>query len=79
MNEDLLNRGTKGIKALIVEDNPLVRETLRELLTGSFSSMTVEEALNGKEAAQKVESFQPDLILMDIRLPDISGLELTKK
>jgi DNA-binding NarL/FixJ family response regulator len=49
MNEDLLNRGTKGIKALIVEDNPLVRETLRELLRGHFSSMTVEEASNGKE------------------------------
>jgi hypothetical protein len=49
MNEDLLNRRTKGIKTLIVEDNPLIRDTLRELLSGHFSSMTVEEASNGKE------------------------------
>ncbi len=41
--------------------------------------MVVEEASDGREATEKVESFQPDLILMDIRLPDESGLELTKK
>jgi YesN/AraC family two-component response regulator len=41
--------------------------------------MIVEEASDGKEAMQKTGSFQPDLILMDIRLPDESGLELTKK
>ena len=41
--------------------------------------MVVEEASSGEEATLKVESFAPDLILMDIRLPDVSGLELTKK
>jgi two-component system, response regulator YesN len=41
--------------------------------------MVVEEASDGRGAIQKVESFQPDLILMGIRLPDESGLELTKK
>lgn len=41
--------------------------------------MSIEEASNGREAMQKIESFQPDLILMDIRLPDESGLELTKR
>lgn len=66
-------------KTLIVEDNRFNRDTVKELLNGHFSSMIVEEASNGKEVAQRVESFQPDLILMDIRLPDVSGLELTKK
>ena len=40
--------------------------------------MGIEDASDGREAMQKLESFQPDLILMDIRLPDVSGLELTK-
>jgi DNA-binding NarL/FixJ family response regulator len=66
-------------KILIVEDNRLNRDTLKGLFTRYFPSVTMEEASDGREAMQKVESFQPDLILMDIRLPDISGLELTKR
>jgi two-component system nitrate/nitrite response regulator NarL len=66
-------------KTLIVEDNRLIRETLRGLFTRYFSSMIVEESSDGKEAMEKVGSFQPDLILMDLRLPDESGLELTQK
>jgi two-component system, response regulator YesN len=66
-------------KTLIVEDNRMNRDTLRGLLKRHFPSMIIEEATDGKEAMQKVGSFQPDLILMDIRLPGESGLELTKK
>ena len=67
------------LKTLIVEDNRLNRDALKGLFTRHYPSMIVEEASDGREATQKVESFQPDLILMDIRLPDESGLELTKK
>ena len=66
------------LKALIVDDNRLNRDTLKRLLTRHFPSVTVEESSDGKEAMEKVESFQPDLVIMDIRLPDESGLELTK-
>jgi YesN/AraC family two-component response regulator len=66
-------------KILIVDDNHLNRDTLKRLFTRYFSSMAVEEASDGREAMQKTESFQPDIILMDIRLPDISGLELTER
>jgi DNA-binding NarL/FixJ family response regulator len=79
LKANYLNRRTEVLKTLIVEDNRLNRETLKGLLTRHFSSTIVEEASDGKEAIQKVESFQPDLILMDIRLPDESGLALTKK
>jgi DNA-binding NarL/FixJ family response regulator len=67
------------LKTLIVEDNRLNRDTLRGLFARHFSWMIVEVASDGREAMQKVDSFRPDFILMDIRLPDESGLELTKK
>jgi len=57
-------------KALIVDDNRLNRDTLEGLLRIHFPSMTVEAASDGKEAMGKVGSFQPDLVVMDIRLPD---------
>jgi len=75
----LSKRKTKILKTLIVEDNPLIRETLKGLFTKHFSSMILEEASDGKKAIEKVGSFKPDLIIMDVRLPDESGLELTKK
>jgi YesN/AraC family two-component response regulator len=67
------------LKILIVEDNPLIRDTFKVLFTKHSSSTIVDEASDGKEALEKVGSFQPDLITLDIRLPDESGLELTKK
>jgi DNA-binding NarL/FixJ family response regulator len=66
-------------KILIVEDNRFYREALRESVKARFPEVTVDEAVNGKEAIEKVNSLCPDLIFMDLRLPDESGLELTKK
>jgi len=76
------NPGPKGmnkLRLLIVEDNNLFRQTLRESLQVSFPEIAIDEAANGVEALQRVNSFAPDLILMDIRLPGESGLALTKK
>ena len=76
------NPGLKGmnkLRLLIVEDNNLFRQTLRESLQVSFPEIAIDEAANGVEALQRVNSFAPDLILMDIRLPGESGLALTKK
>lgn len=67
------------IRILIVEDNSLFRETLRESLQTSFPGAAVDEATNGVEALQRVRAFFPDLILMDIRLPGESGFRLTQK
>ncbi|NIO19985.1 MAG: response regulator, partial [Candidatus Aenigmarchaeota archaeon] len=71
--------GVEMCKTLIVEDNDNFRQTLRSLLDSRFPSMTFQEARNGKEALEKVDSFDPDLIFMDIKLPGESGLELTRK
>src|SRR3990172_704025 len=73
-----LGRGPM-FKILIVEDNRFYRDALRESVKARFPEVTVDEAGNGKEAMEKVNSLCPDLIFMDLRLPDESGLELTKK
>ena len=63
---------------LIVEDNPLLRDTLKGMLTTRFPSIMVEEASNAKEALSEFEKINPGLIFMDIRLPDRNGLEITR-
>jgi DNA-binding NarL/FixJ family response regulator len=68
-----------NFKTLIVEDNLPFRQFLIGMLHEYFPLMVIEDAGDGREALQKVDSFCPDLILLDIRLPDESGLELTKK
>jgi DNA-binding NarL/FixJ family response regulator len=66
-------------KTLIVEDSQTFRETFRDYLKGSFSLMTIDEASSSNEAMQKVDLLMPDLIFVDIRLPNGSGLELTRR
>ncbi len=67
------------MKILIVEDNDSYRKLFRDRLQNSFPEIEIDEAADGHEALQKVNSFLPDLIFMDIRLPDKNGLELTKE
>jgi two-component system response regulator YesN len=72
-------KGMNKLRLLIVEDNNLFRQTLREGLQLSFPEIIIDEAANGVEALKRVDAFTPDLILMDMRLPGESGLALTQK
>ena len=65
-------------KILIVDDNGLFRKALRESLHSHLPSLIISEAKNGEEALQTIPTFLPDLIFMDIQLPDRNGLELTR-
>jgi two-component system, response regulator YesN len=67
------------LNVLLVEDNPIFRETIKLNLLEHFQSMVVEEASTGEEALEKVKESPPHLILMDIRLPGINGLQSTQK
>ena len=67
------------LRALIVDDYRFFRETLKTRLLERFPSMVIHEAINGKEAIEKINRMPPHLIFMDICLPGLNGLQLTKK
>ena len=64
---------------LLVEDDGYFRKTLKQELSQWFPSIMIEEASDSQETMEKMNSFAPQLILMDIRLPSESGLELTRR
>ncbi len=64
---------------MLVEDDQQFRKALKQELSEWFPSIAIEEASDGKEAMEKVNLFCPQIIFMDIRLPDESGIETTKK
>ncbi len=66
-------------KTLIVDDSMAIRKILILILSIQFPAMIIGEAADGREALQKVEELQPNLIFMDIGLPDENGLYLTKR
>lgn len=67
------------IRLLIADDHTIFRAGVRLLLEAEPDIDVVGEALNGEEAAQMAESLHPDLILMDIAMPGMNGLEATRK
>jgi YesN/AraC family two-component response regulator len=66
-------------KTLIVEDNIPFRQSIKEILQTQFPSIAIEEAGDASVALEKVETFLPHLVFMDIKLPNGNGLSLTKK
>ena len=67
------------IRLMLVDDHAVVRSGLRMLLEGEPDLEIVGEADNGSEAISQVQTLKPDVILMDITLPDISGIEATSQ
>ncbi|CAK9890105.1 response regulator [Pseudomonas fluorescens] len=67
------------IRLALVDDHSLVRDGIRALLSVIPTVTVVGEAENGATAIEMVEHSKPDLLLVDINLPDINGLDLTRK
>jgi len=76
--EKLLDKATKRISVLVADDHPIVRDGIRALLTLQKDIQVVGEAVDGKDALEKAVRFLPDVVLMDIVMPEMNGLEATK-
>jgi DNA-binding NarL/FixJ family response regulator len=68
-----------SIRVLVADDQSLVRGGFRMLLAGEPDMEIVAEASNGLEAVEKAARFHPTVVLMDIRMPELDGLEATRR
>jgi DNA-binding NarL/FixJ family response regulator len=66
-------------RILLVEDNAYFLQFLKETLHARLPSTDILQATNAEDALQKIETFSPDAIFTDLRLPGENGLELTQK
>jgi len=64
------------IRVLIADDHAIVRDGLRQLLNGQQDMEAVGEAGDGREALEKAKSLHPDVVLLDVAMPRLSGLEV---
>ena len=67
------------IKVLIADDHPVVREGLSAMLSKDPDIQVVGEAENGAQAINKARELQPDIILMDLRMPEVDGVEAMRQ
>ncbi len=69
---------SERMQVLIVDDQPRARQSLRTLLATWPRVKGVREAANGRQAVRLVEESLPDMVLMDVRMPEMDGLEATR-
>lgn len=68
-----------NIKVLLAEDHTIVRKGLRSLLDKESGIKVIGEAEDGRDAIKKTEALQPDVVVMDIAMPGLNGLEATRQ
>ena len=74
-----MNTSDEPIRILLADDHPIFRFGMRTLLTSMPDMTMVGEAVTGEEAVQLVENLLPDVVLMDIHMPGMSGIEATAR
>src|ERR1700723_3871949 len=67
------------IKVVLVDDHSIVREALKQTISNEKDIRILGEARNGQEAIQLVQNCRPHVVILDFILPDMTGLDVTKK
>jgi DNA-binding NarL/FixJ family response regulator len=67
------------IRVMCADDHPLVRKGIASILNNEPDMELVGEANNGREAVEKFRELQPDVVLMDLRMPEMDGIEATRQ
>jgi len=67
------------IKILLADDHALVRQGFRLILSAQPDMQIVGEAGNGREAVELAEKLQPDVVIMDVAMPELNGIEATRR
>jgi len=76
MSRRLCKLKVSKIRALIIDDEPLARDRIREMLKEHPEIEVIGEARNGREAIDSVVSHDPDLVFLDIQMPDLDGFDV---
>jgi DNA-binding NarL/FixJ family response regulator len=71
--------GSRPIRVLVVDDQALVRDATRMLIENVPGFRSVGEAASGVEALAAIEQLAPDLVLLDVRMPDMDGIETARR
>ncbi len=66
-------------KILIADDHAMVRDGVKNLVKQNKDYVVVGEASNGKEALDQFETLKPDLLILDISMPDMNGMDVSKE
>lgn len=74
-----MNTDARNIRLLLVDDHPVVRKGTRDLLEGEADLEVVGEAESGERAIEQARQLRPDVILMDVSMPGMNGIEATKR
>ena len=73
------SKSSAGIRVLVVDDHAIVREGICSLLSRRKDFEIVGQAADGRQALMQVAAHQPDVVLMDIAMPEMNGLEATRE
>ncbi len=67
------------LKTLLVDDEPLAREGLRMLLSEDADVASIHEARNGREAVEAIRAIRPDLVFLDVQMPEMDGFDVVRE